>query len=389
MAKDPKWAVMVFMGAERVPGDADLLEAALDDLDEMSTLFPRPSDRLNLFAQINSGGEAQRYDVGRARKTAVVEGERDATDGNALLAFIRWALRISGDQDDVYTMLVLWGHAYQFAIGRAAGPTGIEALDFGELADVLARLQKERGKPLSILGFDACDLASIEIAFQFQPYVDYLLASEIGIPIPGWPYDRILERVVDPKGRPMGPAELGSYVVRRYCEAYRADQLTVALTLLRLARAQETVEFTERLARRLATAMVNDSDEFDIVYDSFARSQTIEGKPFVDAAELCVNLLRQSRDSGIRDAAEKLGDLLISPDPVVPNESPNGLGRPFILEHGRNACRTAKLQGVSLYAPHVAPAFDFESADTFYSKLAFTKKTLWNDVVHGLANATS
>ena len=28
MAKDPKWAVMVFMGAERVPGDADLLEAA-------------------------------------------------------------------------------------------------------------------------------------------------------------------------------------------------------------------------------------------------------------------------------------------------------------------------------------------------------------------------
>ena len=179
MAKDPKWAVMVFMGAERVPGDADLLEAALDDLDEMSTLFPRPSDRLNLFAQINSGGEAQRYDVGRAKKTAVAEGERDATDGNALLAFIRWALRISGDQDDVYTMLVLWGHAYQFAIGRAAGPTGIEALDFGELADVLARLQKERRKPLNILGFDACDLASIEIAFQFQPYVDYLLASEI------------------------------------------------------------------------------------------------------------------------------------------------------------------------------------------------------------------
>jgi hypothetical protein len=216
-----------------------------------------------------------------------------------------------------------------------------------------------------------------------------MLASEIGIPIPGWPYYRILERVADPQGRSMGAAELGSYAVRRFCETYRADQLTVSLTLLGLARVDDIVDATEKLARALAIAMATDSDEQDRVLECFDGSQTIEEKPFVDVADLCLNLLRVSQATSVRDAAEKLGDLLISPDPVFPGESANGLGRPFVLEHGRNACRTAKLQGVSLYAPHLAPPTDFRLANEYYEKLSFTQETLWNDVVHALASARS
>ena len=58
------------------------------------------------------------------------------------------------------------------------------------------------------------------MACQLQPFAKYLLGSEIGIPIPGWPYDRILDRLRNPKGRLMAPPEFGSYVVRRFCESY-------------------------------------------------------------------------------------------------------------------------------------------------------------------------
>ena len=73
-------------------------------------------------------------------------------------------------EKDTHSMLVLWGHAYEFAIGRAERRTGIDALDFGELADVL-ELDSERhaGGAWTIVGFDACDLSTIEIACQFQP----------------------------------------------------------------------------------------------------------------------------------------------------------------------------------------------------------------------------
>ena len=186
----------------------------------------------------------------------------------------------------------------------------------------------------------------------------------------------------------MSPAELGTYIVRRFCETYRADELTVSLTLLDLARAPELVGLTETLARKLAIAMADDADEFDLVSDLFFRSQTIEEKPFVDVADLCLNLVRESRNPAVIGAAEKLGDFVISADPPLPVDVETGARR-FVLEHGRNACRTAKIQGISLYAPHIAPPPDVGAADLFYNSLEFAKKTLWADVVHGLAEGSS
>ncbi len=73
--------------------------------------------------------------------------------------------------------------------------------------------------------------------------------------------------------------------MRRFCETYRADQLTVSLTLLDFARVREVVDLTETLARKLAIAMASDSDEMERTTDAFVRSQTIEEKPFVDVAD--------------------------------------------------------------------------------------------------------
>jgi hypothetical protein len=41
--------------------------------------------------------------------------------------------------------------------------------------------------------------------------------------------------------------------------------------------------------------------------------------------------------------------------------SETGDGRPLIVEHGRNAGRLARLNGISLYAPHVAPDNDVDA----------------------------
>ena len=79
---------------------------------------------------------------------------------------------------------------------------------------------------------------------------------------------------------------------------------------------------------------------------------------------------------------------MISADPPIP-VAPELGARRFIVEHGRNACRTARIQGISLYAPHVAPPPDVNAADRFYNGLEFAKKTIWADVVHGLAARSS
>src|SRR4029453_6791486 len=116
---------------------------------------------------------------------------------------------------------------------------------------------------LDIVAFDACDLATVEMACQLQPLAEYLPPSQIGVPLPGWPYDKVLTRLADPKGDLMGPAELGSYIARRFCEFWGADDRAkpVTMSLLDLKQALSLFDLTESLARRLAIALASDADE--------------------------------------------------------------------------------------------------------------------------------
>jgi hypothetical protein len=409
---------MVFMSAQHVPGEAvPLLDEAKADIAEMEKAMAKameeakatgnkPHDNVRILYQLHGEGVPERCQVGeKGSKEPVPDGLRDNTGGEALIGFIDWALRKADHRSNYRSMLVLWGHAYRFGFSPAVTKSGIDAMDFEELSRVLTAVQaafqpyyESDTKPkLDIIGFDACDLATVEMAVQLQEFADYLLASQVGIPLPGWPYDRVLDRLATPEGRLMGPAEFGSYVVRRYCESYKAPgfsadgtdkERAVSLTLLDLKQAPRLFELAESLARELALALNASSEELSLVVELFLRSQTAEDKPFVDVADLCLNLCVYSRSVDVRSAAERLGNLLISPAPVEPGKSVSGDGRPLIVEHGRNAVPTARLNGISLYAPHVASGHDPATASHWYEKFSFAKQTLWNDLVRALAQPT-
>jgi hypothetical protein len=401
-----KWTVLVFMGAARIDGNAPLLASAEADLAEMTLVgsgpvdhgFGHPGDELNIFVQVHQGGDivprrgriTENMPSGIQGLGEVPVDQRDTRRGAALGQFIRTSLTAAGHDAgnlEHYSLLVLWGHAYDFAIGRAKTTDGmIDALDFAELARVLERLQLEFGAEakLDILGFDACDLATVEMACQLEPFAKYLLGSEIGVPLPGWPYDRILDRLRRPYGRLMAGPEFGSYIVRRFCESYSAESGTVSLTLLDLNQAPELTAAADVLAQALTEA-IRDPGVRDQIGVLFDESQTARGKPFVDVADLCLSLMRHSTDPLVIEAAHALGDLLISPRPPAVGGSARGVGLPLVIEHGRNTAQTARLNGISIYAPNVAPERDFEAVRYLYQNFVFAQETLWSELVHTLA----
>jgi len=387
---DRKWTVMVFMGADTIAGNAPLHGAVQADLEEMA--FVGSGESLNIFVQVHGQGVPRRYHIGVDKGQDVPDSQRNTAGGRALAHFIETSLMKVGHRRQDHSMLVLWGHAYDFAIGRAQTRSGaIDALDFAELSEVLRALQDKmlekygggERPTLDVVGFDACDLSTVEMACQLQPFARYLLASQIGIPIPGWPYDRILYRLRHPIGRLMVPAEFGSWVVRRFCESYPASD-PVSLTLLDLNRARELFAYAEFLALTLACAIGN-PDARERIADSFSGSQTEERKPFVDVADLCLHLVRHSGDAFVIEAARALGDFLISPWPPLVGCSHTGKGRPFVVEHGRNSGHAARLNGISLYAPHVARDNDFDAARDLYHNFTFAQETCWSELVHTLA----
>jgi hypothetical protein len=382
-SSDFKWTVMVLMGADTIPGESTLTREAEQDLREILGIdgLSDAKQKLNILVQYHGPFGAAQQHIGHGPPQPVQVDAASTTNGSALLEFMTWAYKAAehGAQDRL--LLVLWGHSYDFAIGRNVTPTGVDGLDFAELAGVLRHFTRSVGRKIDIVGFDACQVATVEMAYELRDVADYLLSSQIGIPLPGWPYQRIFDRLVDPKGALMGPAELGTYIVRRYCETYHAMKRTVTLTLLDLREAIQLTQKTEALAQALAIAFAN---ERALIRDMLSRAQTLEDQPFVDVADLCLNLFRESGDREVRKAAVELGDLLLSAGPVRAGESLEGSGRPFIVEHGRNACETARLHGVSLYAPHVAPTHDARAGQTFYEKFAFVRETMWGRVVRAL-----
>jgi hypothetical protein len=401
-AAPPRWTVMVFMAAETVEGSTPLHAAAAADLKEMREVQSDPG--FNLFAQLHGRGIPRRFHIGVKpnRGVEVPPVERDQADGLALRYFVNYALDTARHRGDDFSLLVLWGHAYDFAFGRSRGPDGsVEKLKISNLAKLLASLQQQARQDfaknypgekvpaapkLDILAFDACDLSTVEIACQLQPFASYLLGSEIGIPIPGWPYDKALERLRTPApGTPMVPTDAGNWIVQRYCESYTPANRVVSLTLLDLERTRELLSFGDVLAQALLEAINRNSATRRLIGSIFVDSRTSDGRPFVDIADLCLNLMRRSGDPMVMAAAEKLGDFLISPGPQVMAGRNAGPGKPFIVAHGRNAAETARLNGLSIYAPHVAPMHDAIAVRAAYEELDFARLTKWSELVHTLA----
>jgi len=185
----------------------------------------------------------------------------------------------------------------------------------------------------------------------------------------------------------MGPSELGSWTVRRYCNAYAPEHRTVSLSLLDLQQVNKLFGHADVLATTLDLALDRGIETRDRIAALFTRSRTADFKPFVDVADLCLNLVRESDDGLVREAAAALGDFLLAPAPEAVGESEEGCGLPFIVDSGRNAGGTAKLNGVSIYAPHVSLVDDFEALEQVYGEFKFARQTRWAAVVNDLARS--
>jgi len=397
----PKWTIMIFMGSAPLPNFDDLSPQANDTLSQLRRAVggATKSERLNVFVQMHGAGTPRKYHIGYAPEDGQPVEQNEGAPENELplITFVKWALKEAHHNDSDYSMLVLWGHAYEFAIGPRQLPTGIDALDFAELALALEHTQtdwkrKHEGSDgkIDIVGFDSCDVATVEVAWQISRYAHYFLASQMSVPLPGWPYEQIVMGLNDSYARhvPMDPQDLGAFVIRRYCRTYSRQDRPVSLTLINLEKAPDVFRAAQFLAIQLVLATGTSSDELALIHSLFYRSQTWEAKPFVDVADLCLNLWRYSEHEGVVNAAAQLGDLLIRPTgPTEDAKTPEALRtvQPFVVEHGRNMHSTARLQGISLYAPNVVDGLNWQDASYAYQKFLFAQHTKWGRLVEALA----
>ena len=120
-----------------------------------------------------------------------------------------------------------------------------------ELALALRQLKRERGKKLDVLGFDACFMQGVEVAYELRDYVGYTVGSALGTPSNAWQYADVLKRV---KKRPHSwPNTVAGMVLECLKQTSVRDDQTV-LSVLDLGESDKLIEAIAQLVESLEIA---------------------------------------------------------------------------------------------------------------------------------------
>lgn len=198
------WTVLVYMVA-----DNNLEAAGVEDLREM--LSVDAGDSVNVVIQVDRGTpkngnsdegvgglgdwvSTKRLEVDAGSFIEVQDlGEMNSGDPGTLTDFIVWGLdSYPADQN----ALVLWDHG-STVWGFGQDETNDNAsLNLPEIRSALDEALSSPGMDkLDLIGFDACLMASVEVAYELSAFGDILVASEELEPGHGWDYTGIIQHL--------------------------------------------------------------------------------------------------------------------------------------------------------------------------------------------------
>ncbi len=126
----------------------------------------------------------------------------------------------------------------------------LEELEYA-LEDITKSIKdvNSNGK-IDVLGLDACYMGMLEVMYQVKDYADYLVTSENEEALDGWPYDKLLESIIDDPE--MDGLQLASNIVDLYIDSVKVTPAkmdnVLTLSVVNLGLIEEVVKEVDALS---------------------------------------------------------------------------------------------------------------------------------------------
>ncbi len=255
------WTFMVYLD-----GDNDLEGAGIEDFLEMSSIGS--TEDVNIVVQFDriAGYDSSYGDWSGTKRFFIAKGMAptpanavmdlgEANMGNpaTLVNFVNWSK--ASFPAEKYA-LILWNHGGGWR-ARSKAELWRERLekkkekiifkavcwDDTNSGDCLYMDEVQRALNSSggagLIGFDACLMGMVEVAYEIRNYGQVMVGSEETEPWGGWPYNGILgDLTANPSWT---PSQLGSAIVDDYYRAYGNDQTQSAINLTRMNTLANTI----------------------------------------------------------------------------------------------------------------------------------------------------
>ena len=196
-APPAKWTVMVY-----ISGDNNLEDYVVKDI-ELELAPTGSSDNVQVVALADRGpgydtsyGDWQTtklfhvtQGMTAAPENAVADwGERNMGDPQTLVDFVTWT---KANYPARHYALYFWGHGWNWHPGYVMGDdTDQDSLDMHEIKAALPQIGF-----IDVVGFDACNMASIEVQLLWHGYATALVHSQDYINWDGIEYDVLLAQL--------------------------------------------------------------------------------------------------------------------------------------------------------------------------------------------------
>jgi hypothetical protein len=416
MGQQKAWTILVW-----IAGDNNLTDYGIADLAELKQAGS--TAKVDLVAQYDRGGRigAKRYHLQKGTTLDQDEvadlGDTNTGDPAVAIDFFTWGIKTFPAEK---LMCVLWNHgsgidetdiyarARQLAgsatapsgrrqatrnrqpvltrkqvrsiagsrLGRALFSTTVDQavldkgiayddtsrdfLDNVELAQVLKTVATTTGRPIDVLGFDACLMNMIEVAYELRPYATTMVGSEETEPGDGWPYHDVAKAASSAAAKT--PGGLAAAIVKRYLAFYHdSSEETVTQSALDLSKVEPVARAVDQLAATLTTSL-QAIEEYAAFSRALTAAQRFHTRDFVDLGDLCRQLATRSGDQETIDRANAVIAALTGHEGAV-------------LASLTKGDAVAAATGATIYFPTVG------DANLVYDRLAFAKDTRWPQLI--------
>lgn len=392
--EEKEWTLLFYMSV----ADPDMKEELDRDLDALRRVGSNKDVNVVVHCrQPSTDTPAHRFLVNEGsfeHYEPVPESLANLGDPQTLVTFVKWADYFFPSRR---TFLIMWGHGYGVAanleergerdvalperslVSAASGGlhlVGIFVYDWeGELtipdlAQAFGQLKQERKRKLDVLGFDACFMQGVEVAFELRESVGCTVGSALGTPKNAWRYTELLkaiQRKPDSSG-----ATVAGMVLDGLQRTEDCDDQTV-LSVLNLAESEDLIVAIAQLVESLERAY--ESRELQAAL-ALRRAAWVDGRQLPDLGDVCARLAADTTDEDVKTRSDLVLTLL----------KPGGFVARTAVTDDRLRART----GVSILVPsnyaygEAAANMNLEVNRKTYRSLAFTARTHWADWVYSL-----
>jgi len=305
------------------------------------------------------------YDISTSNRVLKKDmGELNMGDPKTLSDFILWTMKYYPASNYA---LVLMNHGNAWKGACQDNTSGEDMLTLPDLSTALATVSSSTMKTIGLIGFDACLMSYVEVAFQIRQYAKVMVASEesqwcVADGTGGWPYKSIVSTLTI-NAATMTVEGLGSTIVGAYATFWSQNPPPggfppiETMAAIRLAYVEDLVymgiDILSASLRAFATSYRSAIQTCRASVETFnplaGRPSLIDLGHFVDLVSSCGIPMGRAALTSINTINNNLNWMMIT-SWHHPSGHPN-------------------FHGLGIYFPTVAQQL---AADTDYSTIAFT-----------------